>query len=167
MHRINAAEKYTQTFKGHFKSILCGVATYFPLKKWDTLLPQAELTCNILHKSNIAANVSAQAYTFGTHDFNRIPLAQLGCAVQIHEKPSKRWTWAVHSVDGWYLGTSPGHYRCYDVWVKGTGAVRSTNTVLFKHKHIKNPTVTPADAIVNAAKDLTAALKGDVPGSLG
>ena len=96
-----------------------------------------------------------------------MPLVPLGCAVQIHEKPSKRRTWAVHSVDGWYLGTSPGHYRCYDVWVKGTGAVRSTNTVFFKHKHITNPTVTPADAIVNAAKDLTAALKGNVPGSLG
>ena len=53
------------------------------------------------------------------------------------------------------------------MWVKGTGAVRSTNTVLFKHKHITNPTVTPEDAIVNAAKDLTAALKGNVPGSLG
>ena len=74
MHRRNASEKTTQTFKGHFKSILCGVATDFPLKKWDTLLPQAELTCNLLHQSNIAPNVSAQAYTFGTHDFNRIPL---------------------------------------------------------------------------------------------
>ena len=87
--------------------------------------------------------------------------------MQIHEKPSKRRTWAVHSVDGWYKGTSPGHYRCYDVWVKGTGAVRSTNTVFFKHKHITDPTVTPADAIVSAAKYLTAELKGNVPGSLG
>ena len=53
------------------------------------------------------------------------------------------------------------------MWVKGTGAVRSTDTVFFKHKHIKNPTVTPSDAIVNTAKDLTALLKGNVPGSLG
>ena len=53
------------------------------------------------------------------------------------------------------------------MWVKGTGAVRSTDTVFFKRKHITNPTVTPADAIVNAAKDLTAALKGNIPGSLG
>ena len=57
MHKRNAAEKTTQTFKGHFKSILCGIATDFPLKKWDTLLPQAEITCNILHQSNIAPNV--------------------------------------------------------------------------------------------------------------
>ena len=53
------------------------------------------------------------------------------------------------------------------MWVKGTGAVRSTDTVFFKHKHITNPTVTPAYAIVSTAKDLTAALKGKVPGSKG
>ena len=100
MHRINVAEKTTQKFKGHFKSILCGVANNFPLKKWDTLLPQAELTCNILHQSNIAPNVSAQAYTFGPHNFNRMPLSPLVCAVQIHLKTSKRRTWAVHSVYG-------------------------------------------------------------------
>ena len=38
--------------------------------------------------------------------------------------------------------------------------------MFFKHKHITNLTVTPVDAIVNAAKDLTAALKGNVTGSL-
>ena len=122
-------KKTTQMFKGHFKSILCGVANNFPLNNWDTLLPQANLTCNLVHQSNIAPNVSAQAYTFGPHDFNRMPLAPLGCAVKIHVKTSKRRTWEVHSVDGWYLGTSAKHYRCYDVWVKGTGAARSTNTV--------------------------------------
>ena len=50
MHQRNFAEKTTQTFKGNFKSFLCGVATNFPLNKWDTLLPQAELTCNLLHQ---------------------------------------------------------------------------------------------------------------------
>ena len=53
------------------------------------------------------------------------------------------------------------------MWVKGTGAVRSTDTVFFKHKHITNPTVTPVDAIVNSAKDLTTALKENVPRSIG
>ena len=38
---------------------------------------------------------------------------------------------------------------------------------VFKQKHITNPTVTSADAIINVAKDLTAALRGDVPGPLG
>ena len=71
------------------------------------------------------------------------------------QKPSKRQTWAVNSVDGWYLGTSAKHYICFDVWVKGKGSVRITDTVYFKHNHITNPTVTPADTIVHAAKELT------------
>ena len=45
--------------------------------------------------------------------------------------------------------------------------VRSTDTVFLKHKHITNPTVTPVDAIVHAAKELTESLKGKVPRSLG
>ena len=66
MHQINVAER-------HFKSILCGVATNFPLNKWDTLLPQSKQTCNLLHQSNIAPNVSAQAYTFRPHDLTVCP----------------------------------------------------------------------------------------------
>ena len=89
MHRRKVAVKTTETFKGHSKSILCGVANNFPLNNWDTLLPQAELTFNLLHQSNIAPDVSAQAYTFGPHDLNRMPLEPLVCAVQIHVKTSK------------------------------------------------------------------------------
>ena len=158
--------KKTQTFNSHFKSILRGVANNFPLNKWDTLLPQAELTCNLLHQSNIAPNVSVKAYTFRTHDFNCMPLVHLGCAVQIHVKMSRFQSWAVNSVDGWYLRTSAKTYRSYDVWVNRIGSVRSTDTVFFKHKHITNPTVTPGEAIVHTAKELTEALKGNVPGSL-
>ena len=93
-------QKKTQTFKGNFKSSLCGVAEDFPMNLWDCLIPQEELTCNLLHQSNVDPKVSAQAYAFGPHDFNRMPLAPMGCAVKIHKKPSKRKTWGVHSVDG-------------------------------------------------------------------
>ena len=47
MHERNVAENTTQTFKGHFKYILCGVADNLPLNKWDRLIPQVELTCNL------------------------------------------------------------------------------------------------------------------------
>ena len=59
MHRRNVAEKTTQTLKGHFKSIICGVAEDFPINLWGILIPQAELTCNLLHQSNVAPQVSA------------------------------------------------------------------------------------------------------------
>ena len=166
MHRLNVAEKTTQTFKGHFKYIICGVAEDFPTNLWDCLIPQAELTCNLLHQSNVVLKVSAQAYAFGPHDFNRIPLSPMGCVVQIHEKPSKRRMWGVHLVDEWYLQTSLHHYRCFEVWSKQTGAEWISDTVFLKHKHITNTTVSPEDAVVQAAKELTAALKWRMPSAL-
>ena len=47
-HRRNIAEKAIQTFKNHFVSILCGVDEKFPMSLWDKLMPQAEMTLNLL-----------------------------------------------------------------------------------------------------------------------
>jgi hypothetical protein len=44
--------------------------------------------------------------------------------------------------------------------VKATRAKRITDTVFFKHKYITQPTVTPADSIVNAYHKLAQALQG-------
>ena len=60
------------------------------------------------------------------------------------------------------------HYRCYNVFIKDTRATRVTDTItMFKHKDITAPTVSHADAIVQAAKTLTDTLKGTVPSNLG
>ena len=134
-------KKTTQTFKGYFTSILCGVAEDFPMNLWDRLISQAELTCNLLRQSNVAPKVSAQDYAFGAHDFNMMPLAPMGCAVQIHKKTSKSKTWGVHSVNGWYLQTYPNHCMCFEFCSKHTGAERISDTVFLKRKHITNPTV--------------------------
>ena len=72
----------------------------------------------------------------------------MGYGVQIHEEASKRKTWAPHSVEGYYLGTSPDHYRAHRIFVKGTNAGRISETVFFNHKYMTNPTVTHADRIV-------------------
>jgi hypothetical protein len=100
MHRANLAEKVIQTFKNHFKLILSGVDDSFPLHLWDKLLPQAEMTLNMLRPSNISPHVSAHMYAFGNHDFNTHPLAPLGCTVQIYERPEQRRTWDVNAIDG-------------------------------------------------------------------
>ena len=89
-----------------------------------------------------------------------MPLAPMGCAVQFHIKPDKRKTWGKHSMDGWYLKTSPEHYRCHIVFVKKTQSKRVTDTVFFKHKYITQPEVKPANVIIKAYHDLRAALQG-------
>ena len=160
MHRRNIAERAIATFKGHFISILAGVSDDFPIREWDELIPQAVLTLNLLRQSHVAPNISAYAYHHGSFDYNRMPLAPMGCAVQFHIKPSRRRTWGEHSMDGWYIKTSPEHYRCHIVFVKKTQAMRVTDTLFFKHKYITQPEVKPADIIIKAYRDLTSALQG-------
>ena len=48
VHRRNAAERAIRTFKNHFLSVLATADPMFPVAEWDRLLPQAELTLNLL-----------------------------------------------------------------------------------------------------------------------
>ena len=67
-HRRNAAEVAIRNFKAHFLSVLAGVADDFPLTLWDRLLPQTEITLNLLRKSNATAIVSAHSHFSGLFD---------------------------------------------------------------------------------------------------
>ncbi len=84
----------------------------------------------------------------------------MGCTVQLHESSEIRVTWADNSIDGWYLQTSPEHYQFYVIHVKQTKSERVSDTVYFKIKYIKQPTLTLVDIIIKALNDLTQALKG-------
>jgi hypothetical protein len=159
-HRRNLVERAIQTFKNHFKAIIQGVDDSFPMNMWDKLLPQTILTLNLLQHLNVVPTISAYQYVRGPFEYNTMPLTPLGCAVQMHEAPTKRATWAENAVDGWYIQTSPEHYRCHIIYAKQTRSTRISDTVWFKHKYITQPTVTPADMIVKAMNDLAAALKG-------
>ena len=76
-HQRNIAEMAIRTFKSHFVSILSGVDPYFLMSLWDKLLPQSELTLNLLRQSNVTPNVSVHAHQFGNFDYDRMPLAPL------------------------------------------------------------------------------------------
>jgi len=89
-----------------------------------------------------------------------MPLAPMGCAVQFHIKPGRRKTFGEHSEDGFYLKMSEEHYRTHVIFAKKTRAKRLADTVFFKHKYITQPTITPANAIVNAYNKLRQAIQG-------
>jgi hypothetical protein len=88
-HRRNAAEVAVRNFKAHFLSVLTGTADNFPNNLWDRLLPQTEITLNLLRQSNAMPTVSAYAHLCGPFDYNKMPLAPMGCEVQVHEKTYK------------------------------------------------------------------------------
>ena len=64
-HKRNAAEVAIRNFKAHFLSILAGVADNFLLQLWDRLLPQVEVTINLLRQSNATPTISAYAHMSG------------------------------------------------------------------------------------------------------
>jgi hypothetical protein len=163
-HRQNVAKLAICNFKAHFLSVLAGVANDFPQHLWDRLLPQTEITLNLIWQSNATPTVSAYAHLSGPFEYNKMLLAPMGCEAQIHKKTNKRGTWAYHSVDGWYLFTSPEHYPTHTCYVKATKSEHYLDTVRFKHKNITNPTITNADkvmqALVECVKTITGATGG-------
>lgn len=44
MHRVNAAERAIRMFKNHFISGFATIDPNFPIREWDCLLPQAEMS---------------------------------------------------------------------------------------------------------------------------
>ena len=51
--RCNAAERAIRMFKNHFIStLLCTVDKDFPLQLWDAILPQTEMTLNLMRGSH-------------------------------------------------------------------------------------------------------------------
>ena len=58
IHRINAAVRAIRTFKYRFLDELSTVDPTFSVTEWDCLLPQAELTLNLLQSSSAVGPVS-------------------------------------------------------------------------------------------------------------
>ena len=132
---------------------------------WDLLIPQMEIQLNLQRQSRTVPKCSAYAHHYGPYDFDAHPLAPLGTAVEYHVKPATRASFGMRSVLEWYIGSSLEHYRCHRCWITETKVIRTGNTVFFKHKYLIMPTITPADAIMNATRYLQEAREGDSPQS--
>jgi hypothetical protein len=76
--RGNAAKVAIHNFKAHFLSVLAGVANNFPPNLWDWLLPQTEITINLIQQYNATPNVSAYAHLSRLFDYNKIPFHSNG-----------------------------------------------------------------------------------------
>jgi len=135
-HRVNAAERAIQTWKDAFIAALATTDRDFPIQLWDRLTPQVMNTLNMLRASRINPSISAYEALHGPYDWNRYPLAPLGCKAVIYEDGDIRGSWASRGVDGWYLGPSVDHYRCDVYYVPETRAYRVSGT-LTPHQHLR------------------------------
>jgi hypothetical protein len=88
-HRRNAAERTIRTLKEEFVAGVSSVEPAFPLHLCDRLLPQVEITLNLLRTSRLHPQLSAAAHFHGLVDYNKPAFAPPGCKTIAHEKPGK------------------------------------------------------------------------------
>ena len=163
MHRRNRAERAIRTFKDHFIAILAGVDAKFPPYLWDLLLPQAELTLNLLRQSTLNPRISAWEYFQGPFDFNKTPLGPVGCRVLIHAKPGTRRSWDFRAKEGFYIGPALDSYRCFKLVKSDTKSQVISDTVEFRHSYITVPSQSPEDKIIHGLQVVAGAIAGANP----
>ena len=79
----------------------------------DYLLPQVEMTLNLLCCSAICPNVSAWPSLNGTFDFDHTSIAPAGMKIVSLEASNVRGTFKPNGVDGYYVTPALRHHRCY------------------------------------------------------
>jgi hypothetical protein len=142
---------------------LSSVYPTFPLHLWDRLLPQAEITLNLLRTSILHPQLSSAAHFHGLVDYNKTAFDPPGCKIIAHEKPGKRRTWAPHGQHGYYLGPAMHHYRYQNIYISSTASERIVDTLEFFPHNYQMPQLSSTDRLIMAAKDITDALQNPHP----
>jgi hypothetical protein len=162
-HRRNAAERAIRTFKEHVVAGLSSVDPSFPMHLWDRILPQAEITLNLLRTFRLHPQLSADAHYHGLVYYNKTAFSPQRCKIIAHEKPGKRRTWAPHGQHGYSLGPAVHHCRCQNVYISTTASERIVDTLeLFPHNY-QMPQFSSTDRLLMSAKDMTDAFQNPHP----
>jgi hypothetical protein len=162
-HRRNSAERGIRTFKEHFVAGLSLVDPSFPMHLWDSLLPQAKITLNLLRTSRLHPQLSAATHYHGLVDYKKTAFAPPGCKIIAHEKPGKRRAWAPHGQHGYSLGPAMHHYWCQNVYILTTASERILDTLEFFPHNYQMPQLSSTDRLLMASKDMTDAFQNPHP----
>ena len=158
-HRANVAERCIRTAKNHLVATLTAADPSFPLRAWDLLLPQAELTLNLLRASAANPSLSAWHQAHGLYDHAAHPLAPPGTRVLAYEDSATRPSWAPHGVEAFYVGPAQAHYRSFEVFVPQTNKTRVSDTLAWFPTSVVMPGPSPAADLQAAVADLERALQ--------
>jgi hypothetical protein len=134
-----------------------------PLHLWDILLPQAEITLNLLRTSILHPQLSTAAHFHGLVHYNKTAFAPPGCKIIAHEKPAKRRTWAPHGQHVYSLGPVMHHYRCQNVYISSTASESIVYTLEFFPRNYQMPQLLSTDIFIIATKYTMDALQNPHP----
>ena len=129
----------------------------FPITYWCRLIPQIYFSVNIVKKCRQNPLLSAWAAMEGEFHFNATPIAPPGSEMLMHENPNRRKTFVFNAKKSWYIAPCFKHYQTFKGIMSSTGAEILSGTVRFKHHAITIPHLTPADRIMESARQLDSA----------
>ena len=154
------AECAILTYKNHLIAGLYTCDPKSPSREWDRLLPQCNITINLLRSARRNPTLSAYAALLGNFNFNATPMAPPGTKVVVHEKkPNNSLSWAGHRTEAWYIGPSLEHYRCFKCYMPVTCRERDADTVEFFLRTAPFPRVSTDYYLWQAATDLVEILR--------
>ena len=103
--------------------------------QWDRLIPQANITLNLLCTAQANPVLSAYSYHFGRYDFAATPMAPPGTKMVPHIDAKARAAWELNGEVGWYVGLFMNHYRCVKSYFPRTRATRTFDTMIFSAQY--------------------------------
>jgi hypothetical protein len=154
-HRVNTTKQAIRTFKGAFIAALATTNSDFPLQLWDQLTPQVEDTLNMLRASRVDPSKSAYKTLNKPYNWNRYPLAPLGCKAIVYEDGNTRGSWASCGIDAFYLGPAKDHCRCDNYYIPNTCAYHVSGSMELFPQHCQLPSMTPHQYFCALTDELT------------
>jgi hypothetical protein len=107
--------------------------------------------------------ILAWEFFHGPFDFNKTPLAPVGCHVLIHAKPITCRSWDFRAKDGFYIGPALNSYCCFKLVKSNTKSQVISDTVEFCHAYRSIPAPTPDDKIIHGLQVMSGALTNAPP----
>ena len=89
-HCSNLAKSAISIYEDHFKTWLDSCGPKYPIREWDRLIPQANITMNLLQNTRINPALLADAYLYEVFDFAPTPLAPPGTNIVAHVDKNAR-----------------------------------------------------------------------------
>ena len=157
-NRNNLAERDIQTYKSHFKRGLSGTDPEFPMSEWDRMMPQFNITLNLLRSSRKNPKLSAYACMHGAFNFLATPMSSPGTIEIVHTHPENRASWELNGQHGWHVGTVLDHYRCIKCYMPRTKSIINSDTVEFFPHSIPFPQVKLQNYLKQSASDIISML---------
>ena len=122
------------------------------------MVPQANITLNLLRTARTNPSLSAYAYIYGNFNLSATPLAPPGTKVVVRLDPKIRGTWELNRDVGWCIGPAMNHYCRATCYFPKTHTTRVCKTVTFFPHEIPFPAVTLSDHLKQTAEDIVTLL---------